>query len=228
MRWIKCVWTCADSGAEGLVPNIFRDWYESKDYGGYQPSTRLAHDLMAHGIKEFGTIEDELRALGAELYIREFSLDYTYEGLMYDLSNTFRDGNAQLPQMAKKVKLEDWEETQLRLILKETLAKALDSATNYPGDWGLDDLWDMSEDDEEAKDKALEAQAMELLNFEVIYSWLAFGYKYAKKRYRGNYVYGMYQAINNHLTRLHLEEGQTFSIGYCWKTDRIETREHYN
>lgn len=229
MRWIKCVWTCADSGAEGLVPNIFRDWYESKDYGGYSPSTRLAHDLMAHGIKEFGTVADELKALGAELYIREFwQGNYSSESLRSDIQGTLSDAFAELPQMAKKVRLSENDAHEIRYMLKNALSEAVESATEYPVDWGLEELCELPVEEQEPAQKKQAEELFSPENIEIMYSWLAYGFSCAKKRYQGQDVWFLYQAINEKLKNLQLEEGQTFSIGYCWKTDRIETREHYN
>jgi hypothetical protein len=55
-----------EMGGVGIIPLIYRNW-ES-----FTPSTMPGHDLIDHTTKEEGKIWQELRALGANLYIENW------------------------------------------------------------------------------------------------------------------------------------------------------------
>lgn len=56
-------------GGVGLTPNIFSQW---ESYNSAQSGATLAHDLIEHGKNEQGKVFQELKAIGAALFVRDF------------------------------------------------------------------------------------------------------------------------------------------------------------
>src|SRR3954468_20450265 len=70
MRFVKfTVEENEEYGGNGILPKIFGDWTN------YLPSygRTLAHDLLEHGTKETGGIDEEFAAIGSFLFVRDFN-----------------------------------------------------------------------------------------------------------------------------------------------------------
>ena len=199
------------TGSLGFVPNIYLNWFRTD---GYLPSTFLGHDLISHGSRENGSIEDELHALGCEIWLSQHFTRYaafrTPESVLaHDLLNSFVDFYYQqglgclTPTKFGKIDDELVVDSFLRAAIEECLLM-LPSALSF-------------ELKEESEEEEYEVWARE--HKDIILSHLKYGYWNAsKRRYRMYDPYDIWlvrESINKLSSLLaSLDEGTECTISY--------------
>jgi len=219
MRHVKltvCEWE--EIGELGFVPNIFSRW------NSYNPTqgNALAHDLMEHSTKETGEIYQELKALGAYLYVRDFTrnipdfwsreggllgkLNRVGENISSDLVNIYRDideyaGDSSIPEIAPRRFSKGIED-----LLRPIFIKFRNTAVN---------IW-RGENDVEEGDEFDDCPYADKLD--LIEAWIREGYYLARKRYKGEYVYHVFEAItresNKFFQNNEVFEGEVVTLSY--------------
>jgi hypothetical protein len=206
-----------ENGFVGLVPDIFKDWENYTPVGGF--GAGLAHDLMEHGTKETGAVYQELKALGAFLYVRGFG-DYVtqyFNEELFGLSNFDENLISQttdevLPDVPRFSFPSEYRErmneylTELRkAIFSEKFAA--DAISNYGYDEEMPEFVNYYRK-----------------NFDIIAKWLEYGFASTYRRYKGEYVWNTFQAISKTVNEFRkksyyddtpkFQEGETFTLTY--------------
>lgn len=213
------VLTDDESGESGIMPCIFmnKGWYS------YKPTQMPGHDLIEHCKRdETGEVYQEIRAIGAYLFVEDFGFNYaqrfwkdshraTVMGKTFldDLANIISDvlelGDIpnDLPE-APHAKLSKGEKDKFKLMLHAFRTKV------------EGELEEGFESDYE--DTATFANE----NMDKIFGWLKFGFANAKRKYKGeNYwAQDMKERINNTIStawntlRQYADTGEVFTLEY--------------
>ena len=152
---------CNVTGEIGLVPKSLMGWYNGSE--SYVAGVEVGHDVLTHFQKgQSGTIEQELVALGVEMWMSENyrSSGRSSDDLGADLHNTFRDGWYHRIEDAPRYKKGYWEDE----------ISVIESALFYTKDQMRYDPYDE------------ESYYIEN-NKNNIIGWIIAGIKAAKKRY---------------------------------------------
>jgi len=217
MRYITLEIKENDDGLVGFVPTIHNNWFQrNKEVGGYMPSNQVGHDLISHGINETGSFEEELKALGCEIWLSQFYQKYN-EMTIFESYNIFANDilSAYLDEYRKPNAFNNIElkKHPKNFNGKEEIRKFFEKAwfhvvLNLSTELELDEdetvLWEQKSDE----------------NKESVFSWLAYGYWYAQnKRYKGYDPYDVFltsKRINDvcQKAKPYFDLG---SIGEVWK-----------
>lgn len=199
-------------GAEGIIPNIFKNW------ASYFPTTGYAigHDLIDHTTKETGEVWQEFRALGAHLFVCDFGKfdkgeNSRYKSHIkrkaYDLSSDFTFtidqgfeylGKIDLPT-PRKVKLTKGEEMKFKFFFHhlsfelQRMGEYSESAVNF---------WNENKD--------------------VLIGWMRVGFANAKRRYNGDANMAFYmkdvlkQLVERKMRELsnYADTGEEFTLSF--------------
>ncbi len=216
MRHVKLtVREWEETGELGFVPNIFRGW------DSYRPSRGLSHDLLEHTTKETGEVWQEYRALGGWMYVRDFTrntpmgmtytlleaLKRTGELISSDLFQINSDANEfgveeDIPYIAPR-KFSEGIEDKLKVVFRAFRDTAKE-------------MWDIESGNEEGDEFYVECPYIDKLD--LIENWIREGYFQARRRFKGEYVYHVFEAINregeNFFKNNEVFEGEQVTLSY--------------
>ncbi len=214
MRTIYCqVLEHEDYGILGLVPEIYMNWFK---YANFTPSINLGHEMMAHGNNETGSLEDELKALGAELWLSDFfsylqfSLDNAWlfaSSLNNSIADALLADNYSVSAPIKKYSLS----AELKAKIKALFDAAIPRLVAY--------LRDTLEND---------AQNYADSNYTPILEWLCYGFSHARKRYCGHDPWDLWllrQRIDAATKHIMFEENCRYRLTYSLTRHFVELKE---
>ncbi|HNC58620.1 MAG TPA: hypothetical protein PLP33_24545 [Leptospiraceae bacterium] len=184
-----------NSGRIGLVPEIYYDWYESTQgkNGGYMPALILGHDLVDHGSKESGSLENELKAIGSLMWRTDMFCNQLgfyippqerVKAILIEIINDAHElNNYSFPDVSVPPKVCRFDKDEI-----EEISNVFNQAWNNFVEYFLKsfDTWNESEEKEE-KDYFLQWCEDSKKN---VLNWIIYGFWYAsRKRYAGHDSY---------------------------------------
>ncbi len=181
------------NGTTGLVPRIYSHWFKNAHYDS---ALYLGHDLLAHTQNEDGSIEHELRALGAEIWLTDFwKLARMYNPVWSDIAihvnRYLNDNEADLKPTPS-----------YSLSLKER--QKVNSLVDFY-QLRLNIVYNKSWVDQ---------------NRNLILEWLYYGLSRARRRYRQQsleVISNLRQTINAECRELELKTGESYMLSYNLK-----------
>jgi hypothetical protein len=226
------------TGEVGIMPCIFMN----KGWNSYLPTTSPGHDLIDHSTcgDEKGEVYQELRALGANLFVHDFGSDmqtmYTEsqhftirkgEVFAYEMDSILSDsvefeGSSNLPD-APHAKLSKGEKDSFKMFWHGfcTAFEKAKAESEGDDDWYGDIQSYTYEFFIENKDKIL--------------GWFKHGYALAKRRFKGEFYYAsdMKERINRTVRSVmrtleeYADTGEVFTLSYDLENQHAEIKHRH-
>lgn len=207
MRYIKLtIQTDDESGEVGYFPNIHRNW---TNYIPFRAGRTLAHDLLEHGTRELGGIDQEFAALGSYCFVRNFGTVYDgqllrtpEQALASGISHQYTESSREIQNAPKTYGLSNEDQECFdRFIPDFRLALVADWKEENE-----DDDFDCAFLDDQIWDKLVD--------------WMKYGFVRAKRRYDNNWwmAWTLFQRVEELLDKTfkhvqdYADSGITFTL----------------